>query len=262
MRHANRSDILKVSTAAKDRLAKLLAGENITIEHRAGIPTAYFDPKGRTMILPIWEDMDSDLYDLFAVHETGHGLFTPADGWHEQIEKKRSKGFQSFLNVLEDARIEKKQKRKYPGARAPMARGYVNLTERGFFGDEKVQANWDALKLIDRINLQTKLGSMVEIAFTAEERVFLNRALANESWDEVVALAEELYKREQGEASTDTDWRPDPNGEDFGEAKEGDESSEPGESGDQRTEEKPEGSSDDADGDAEENGEESPRRRF
>ena len=66
-----------VFTPAKDQLAKLLATENITVEHRQ-VPTAMFDVASRTLILPIWEDMSNELYDMLVVHEVGHALFTPA----------------------------------------------------------------------------------------------------------------------------------------------------------------------------------------
>ena len=41
---------------SKSILAKLLAKENLTVEHR-NIPTAYFDPKNRILGLPNWKDM-------------------------------------------------------------------------------------------------------------------------------------------------------------------------------------------------------------
>ena len=97
----------------KSVLAKLLAQENITVEHRK-ISTAYFDPKNRILGLPIWKDMSPDVYDLLVGHEVGHAWETPPEGWHSAIEEK-GKGFKSFLNVVEDARIEKLIKNRYPG---------------------------------------------------------------------------------------------------------------------------------------------------
>jgi hypothetical protein len=90
---------------SKSLLAKLLAAENITVEHRK-TQTAYFDPKNRVMVLPMWKDMSSDLYDLLLGHETGHALYTPSDGWHNAIKSGVSRAFKTFLNVVEDVRIE------------------------------------------------------------------------------------------------------------------------------------------------------------
>ena len=44
----------------KSALAKLLATENLTIQHQK-IPTAAFDPKNRVLYCPIWQDMSGDL---------------------------------------------------------------------------------------------------------------------------------------------------------------------------------------------------------
>ena len=100
----------------KSLLAKLMAAENISVEHKK-IPTAAFDVKNRVLYLPIlkWKP-GSEVYDLFCAHEVGHALWTPEDGWHSSASKK-GKGYKSFLNVVEDARIEKKIKRKFAGAR-------------------------------------------------------------------------------------------------------------------------------------------------
>ena len=94
----------------KSLLAKLMAAENITVQHKK-IPTAAFDVKNRVLYLPIlkWKP-GSAVYDLFCAHEVGHALWTPEEGWHSSISEK-GKGFKSFLNVVEDARIEKKIKR-------------------------------------------------------------------------------------------------------------------------------------------------------
>jgi len=93
---------------SKSILAKLLAAENITVSHQA-TKTAYFDLKTRTLVCPVWKDMDGDLYDLLMGHEVGHALETPAEGWHNALETKDGSKvdmkFKSFLNVIEDAWI-------------------------------------------------------------------------------------------------------------------------------------------------------------
>ena len=100
---------------SKSMLAKLLAQEDITVVHRT-VSTAQFDLKNRTMTLPIWNDMDGDLYDLLVGHEIGHALYTPLEGWHNSVvSNNKNKAFKGFLNVVEDARIEKLVKRKFPG---------------------------------------------------------------------------------------------------------------------------------------------------
>ena len=44
----------------KSILAKLLATEDISVEHDAKAPTAAFDVKNRKLYLPMWKDMSND----------------------------------------------------------------------------------------------------------------------------------------------------------------------------------------------------------
>ena len=169
----------------KSLLAKLMAAENITVEHKK-IPTAAFDVKNRVLYLPIlkWKP-GSEVYDLFCAHEVGHALWTPEDGWHSSASKK-GKGYKSFLNVVEDARIEKKIKRKFAGARKSMIEGYKSLMDEDFFGLRKMGVDPNDLGLIDRINLYTKAGTAYGIEFSDEEKVWVNRVERTESWEDVV----------------------------------------------------------------------------
>lgn len=180
---------------SKSIFAKLLAQENINVFH-AKVQTASFDTKSRTLTLPIWADMDGDLYDLLCGHEVGHALFTPAQGWHDAIcgdggdVNNVDMAMKGFLNVLEDARIEKKIKLKYPGLRANFYRAYQGLHEKDFF--ELADKNIHDMLLIDRINLHFKLGSFLAVQFTEEEKVFVRRTEQLETWPEVEQLARDL----------------------------------------------------------------------
>ena len=174
----------------KSLLAKLLATENVTVEH-GKFPTASFDVKNRVLRLPIWKEMSGSLYDLMVLHEVGHALWTPAEGWHESASKKGA-GFKSFLNVVEDARIERKIKDKYPGGRKSFTNGYLELVRKDFFGTSGVDLN--ELNLIDRINLYFKAGSSSGIEFSEEEKGFIEKVATTRTWDDVVRVSEELYE--------------------------------------------------------------------
>ena len=182
---------------SKSILARLLAKENLTVQHK-NIPTAYFDTKNRLLALPTWKDMSADLYDLLTGHEVGHALYTPAEGWHDQIQDKDfSNNFKGFLNVLEDARIEKLVKRTYPGLRKNFYQAYKELFEKDFFGVEEHEV--PDLLFIDRINLHFKVGSFLGVEFSPEEAVIVNEIAGMETWEEVVALAKRLYKMAEEE---------------------------------------------------------------
>jgi hypothetical protein len=180
---------------SKSIFARLLAQENLKVHH-AKVQTASFDTKSRTLTLPIWTDMDGDLYDLLCGHEVGHALHTPAKGWHDAIcgeggdITKADMIMKGFLNVLEDARIEKKIKAKYPGLRANFYRAYQGLYDRDFF--QVKGKSVQEMLLIDRINLHFKLGSFLAVQFSDEEKKIVRRVENLETWEEVEALAREL----------------------------------------------------------------------
>ncbi len=190
----------------KSLLAKLMAAENITVQHKK-IPTAAFDVKNRVLYLPIlkWKP-GSAVYDLFCAHEVGHALWTPEEGWHSSVSKK-GKGFKSFLNVVEDARIEKKIKRKFAGARKSMIDGYGALMDNDFFGLRKMGVNANDLGLIDRINLYTKAGTDYGIEFSDEEREWVEKIMRTETFEDVLELTEALYEYcKENESETDNSY--------------------------------------------------------
>ena len=185
----------------KSMLAKLMAAENIKVEHRV-CKTASFNLKTRTLTCPIWNAMTGDLYDLLMGHEVSHAKNTPLNGWHDSVvyaggDKKASaaaqKAFKNFLNVVEDARIEKLIKRTYPGLRQPMIRAYKELVAKDFFGLSAI-SNFNELYLIDRLNLAAKCGTALNIRFSKKEQPFYDEMMTLETWDQVVALAKKLYK--------------------------------------------------------------------
>ena len=229
----------------KSILAKLLAAENVTLEHR-NVATASFDLKSRTLTLPIWEEMSVELYDLFIGHEVGHALFTPMMGWHDNI-MDYGPAFKSFLNVIEDARIERKIKSKFPGLVRSFYAGYRELFEKDFFG--VAQRDIGTLGLIDRINLHFKIGGLLGVPFSDTEQQYIPRIEAAESWEDVVVLAEEIFaeaktsQQEPEKAQTQTD----PN---FGDSDEG-EQGESADAGEENSEESQSEESGDAAGDEE-----------
>ena len=98
---------MAVQQEIKSQLAKLLATEDIVVEHKH-VETAQFNTDTRVLILPIWEKASNYVYDMLVGHEVGHALFTPNEDPPKHVPH-------NFLNVCEDARIEKLMKRKYLG---------------------------------------------------------------------------------------------------------------------------------------------------
>ena len=175
---------------SKEILTKLLATENVRVEHKK-IPTACFDLKNRIVNLPIWKDMTNELYNLLIAHEVSHALHTPEQGWHGAVCEKGAT-FKGFLNVIEDARIERMIKAKFPGIKRDFYKGYKELIEKDFFGIKDVDVS--ELNLIDRINIHTKLGALSTIKFDAEEQVFVDACDELVTFTDVVDLATRIYE--------------------------------------------------------------------
>jgi len=180
----------------KSQLAKLLAEENIHVEHRK-TKTAYFDLSTRTLVCPIWKNMSGVIYDLLMGHEVGHALHTPPDGWHEAIAGRERSNFKFFLNILEDARIEKLMKRRFPGLTASFLAAYSQLHKENFFGVQDKDVT--KLPLIDRLNLFAKGGSRLTVSFSPEEMQFVTRMEKLETWEQVYLLAQDLYAQAKQE---------------------------------------------------------------
>ena len=199
----------------KSTLAKLLAEEDIFVVHKK-MDTAYFNAKSRELGLPIWKDeeMTKDIYDLMVCHEIAHALWTPLDMLEQAAVRKIN---HSFVNIVEDARIERMVQDRYPGSVAVFNRGYRDLTAKDFFGiaDKDVSE----LNLIDRINLFFKKQ---KVEFTAEEKVWVKRVAETKTPEDVLNLSEELYawmaenapeEESDDEKMIDGSGMSDPNGE-------------------------------------------------
>ena len=183
-----------VNYEVKGQLAKLLATEDIIIENRK-VPTASFDVQRRILTLPLWEKASEVVYDLLVGHEVGHALFTPEDNWKIKYPSIPM----SFVNILEDVRIEKLMKRKYPGLLKTFRKGYEQLAQQDFF--EIAEVELETLGLPDRINLHYKIGAFVKIPFTVAESIYLRRASETTKFEEVLNLAKDLaeYMKSQEE---------------------------------------------------------------
>jgi len=169
----------------KSVLARLLANENISVQ-QGNYSTASFDIVNRVMRLPLWKDMSNDLYDLLVGHEVSHALHTPSDPKELNIPNVPF----SFINIVEDIRIEKKILRKYPGLIGNFTRGYDELLEMDLFGTKDKDLN--TLPFMDKLNIKSKGRAAVEVDFTDEEKPYFEKAMAVETFDDVREVVLEI----------------------------------------------------------------------
>lgn len=176
-----------MNQGVKTNLAKLLATENLVVEHK-NVETASFDVKNRILTLPIWK-VSNEVYDMLVGHEVGHALFTPEECYEPNIPA-------SFINVVEDARIERKIKSTYPGIVKSFSIGYKELNNKNFF-DTKDKDLMKEFELIDRINLYFKLGihdvSFV-VPFKDEENQYVEQVRNATTFQDVLDAAKSIHE--------------------------------------------------------------------
>ena len=177
---------MPVNHEIKSQLAKLLATEDLVVEHKK-VETACFNVHTRVLTLPMWEKASNIVYDLLVGHEVGHALFTPDEDWSQNRRVPPQ-----FVNVTEDARIEKLMKRKYAGLAKTFYGGYKELSDEDFFQleDEDIST----YNLADRANLYFKIGNFLSFDFTVEEQDIINQISDAETFVEALDAAEVLYK--------------------------------------------------------------------
>ena len=175
---------MAVKHEIKSQLAKLLATEDLVVEHRH-VETAQFNVQTRVLTLPLWEKASNVVYDMLVGHEVGHALFTPNEDPPKGIPH-------SFINIVEDARIEKLMKRKYMGLAKTFYGGYKELSDEDFFCLEGEDVS--NMNLGDRANLWFKVGNYIDIQFTDEEQEIIDMISDVETFGDVALAAEALYK--------------------------------------------------------------------
>ncbi len=187
---------MTINHEVKGQLAKLLATEDLVVEHRA-VETAQFNVHTRVLTLPQWNKASNTVYDLLVGHEVGHALYTPDEDW--SVDRKIPP---QIVNVVEDARIEKMMKRRYAGLSKTFYRGYEELADEDFFGIE--DEDLSNFNLADKINLSCKIGNHVDISFNDEEEALLLMVRDCETFAEVLDTSEAIYnycKNEQSQES-------------------------------------------------------------
>ena len=171
---------MPVQHEVKSQLAKLLATEDLVVEHKH-VETAQFNVHTRVLILPLWDKASHDVYDMLVGHEVGHALFTPDEwDWEDRIPAQ-------FVNVVEDARIEKLMKRKYMGLAKSFYKGYSELHSKDFFQIDGEDLN--NFNLADRANLFFKIGSFLSLAFSTTEKPIINLIHDCETFEDTLYAA-------------------------------------------------------------------------
>ena len=176
---------MSVNLEIKGMLARLLATEDLIVEHKK-VETACFNVHTRVLTLPLWEKATNIVYDMLVAHEVSHALYTPD-------EDMTSLGVpHQFVNIVEDARVEKLVKRRYMGLSKTFYGAYKELQEEDFFSLENEDIY--TMNLADRVNLYFKVGNFIEIEFNQPEQEIVNEIANIETFEDTITTAKKLYE--------------------------------------------------------------------
>ena len=179
----------QININTKSQLAKLLATENLTVQHN-NVKTASFDTLNRILTLPIFKIQTGDIYDMLIAHECSHALFTPTKSWQSICHDDE---LRAYVNVIEDCRIDKKIQKKYPGVVKNYLQGFDDMMSKNFFGLDGKDINTD-LMLIDKINMYYKSSKRLDIKFNVSDKLWIKKVDEVKSFKDVVQLAKKMLE--------------------------------------------------------------------
>ena len=197
------------TNGSRSVFARVMSTENIQVIFDAKSKDAWFDTKSRTLMMPNWTGMTPEVYDLLLSHEVSHALHTPVGGWLGTVDElvgadasDADKGVaRQYLNIIEDARIERLIKAKYPGLARDYIKGYKWLVENKMFGDI-TNTDISSMNFIDRINLHFKAGNHTDftVPFTPEERDIVDMVENANTFDEVAKVTRLVWDHAKGQS--------------------------------------------------------------
>ena len=177
--------------------ARALASENLSFGFDPEAETASFDVKQRHLTLPVWR-VSETVQTMLIAHEISHALWTPAEESDAILKAAEAEGYNPMLlqriaNVVEDVRIEKMMKEKFPGTRRDFFLGYKEIVDSDLFGFSKM--DFDRASLVNRINLHFKWGvqGFLPINLTNEEQQIADEIDSVTTFAEVYEVAKRLY---------------------------------------------------------------------
>ena len=187
LKHTKKTDFQDtLNLDSKSQLAKLLATENITVQHN-NVSTASFDVANRVLTLPIFKIKNKNVYDMLVGHECGHALWTTCDDWSEIGSDDK---LRMAVNILEDTRIDKMIQSKFPGIISDYEKGFKVLNDSNFYGMQDHDIN--TLSFLDKVNMRSKSMNTMDIDFSNEETELLKQVDDIKTFDDVMKLAKEL----------------------------------------------------------------------
>lgn len=203
--------ISKKTNGTHSTFARLMSTENIQVLFGGQDMDAWFDTENRVLHIPEWTSMTPEVYDLLISHEVSHAIHTPKNEWlalpaelcKNNGNAKDAKIAQGYMNVIEDARIERLIKSKYPGLARDYRAGYEWIRDHNGFG--KLPSDLSKLSFIDRINLHFKCAIHTDttVPFTEKEWVMVERIASTKTFADVAQCTRDVWNHDLGEKDAD-----------------------------------------------------------
>lgn len=185
-----------------DTFLKVISNNNrLNITYSNSARVGCYTPALNKVVLPYYITKDRDIYILMGSHEISHVLHTPLefldkhDGNNSELTPtvrgiKFNKVLMNCINIVEDIRIERLIRNKFPGFVAVYERGYAKLFHSLF---NMAEDAWDDMHLGDRINHKAKLGKLSKHKLTTYEEGIFRYLKDTKDFNDVIIKSLYLY---------------------------------------------------------------------
>lgn len=184
-----------------DKFLKIITSNHKIDIIYADVPTASMNIETGNITLPNYVMNDRDIYIMMGSHEVSHVLHTPRD-FYDKHNKSQSGNimigsveltplFFFCINIVEDIRIEKIIRRKYPGFVEIYNRASKKILD-GLF--EVTEEKWNKLTIADKINVKAKCTNHLQFELTPYEDGVLKYMKKADTFNDVLVKAAYLYK--------------------------------------------------------------------
>ena len=182
--------------------AKALASENLSFSFNSAAETASFDVKSRHLVMPVW-NVSETVQTMLIAHEISHALWTPYELSRTLLDEAEAEGYkidklQRIANMIEDVRIEKLMKVKFPGTRRDFFLGYKEINDLDLFKFNEMDLT--KIAMIYRLNIHFKWGVLgfIDVNLSAEEQEIADMVDNVVTFEQVMVLAKFLYGSPDG----------------------------------------------------------------
>ena len=206
-----------------DTFFKVLSSDGkVNISRSRDAHTAYWDPETNNIVLPEYAKNQKELYILFGSHEIAHSLYTPKNFYQYSNSSKVISSVDSnktveltrtvmhVLNVIEDIRIEKLIRRKYPGLVSIYRKGHELLYQKAVSKIENYpisNEDWANRTIIDRICAKVMYGKIIDLELSDKEYAIMKWICRGETWNDTLIRTFyilELLKSESAQAEIES----------------------------------------------------------